>query len=154
MTLSHRLQRDLCTVLESSSPGELMAVGSAAIEPWDQYIGAEDAQKHPPPVCAWKNVWTSLYASVCSFICSLRARISVCAFFSAYYRSRRFRHRQIKTLTFPNAHFSHVGVFQGETANHYLFAFLFLLFFPSRVLCGRFAGLISKQKVLSGYTDW
>lgn len=54
-----------------------------------------------------------------------------------------------------NTCFSHVSVFQAVTANHYLFVFQPPPFFstfipPIRSASWQFAGLISKQKVLSG----
>lgn len=49
--------RDQYTVWASSSPGELMAAGSAAIEPWDQYIRpTEDADKETLLILVFESV--------------------------------------------------------------------------------------------------
>ncbi len=60
--------RHQCTVWASSSLSELMATGSAAIEPWDQYIKPiEDADKETLPMFVPDIVWTFISASLWFF---------------------------------------------------------------------------------------
>lgn len=70
-----------------------MAAGSAAIEPWDQYISPEDAEKESPPVFVLERVCELLRilvgfcdadrtSVVVDIYARVTIRISVCLCFS------------------------------------------------------------------------
>lgn len=176
MTLSHRLQRSVYS-LGIRQPQWINGRWECSNRASGSIHQAREKmlrEKHSPCVCASRRACASLCVFVpvitclwsCGFLC---ARISLSVHISALRVKTLVDTDESKASTSPNAHSPSSASSRPETANHYLLVFLpspplFLWFCPSKVLPWQYAGLISKQQVLSGkslqrqtqfgYNDW